>query len=103
MYRLQLEFGGDTKVQPIFDLLYQMEDVSDRVEPIWRGMIACSVTLASAARSKQEAYRTICMDPATQQLGLLMPEINKLGGQLQGYLQKYGESLPPDLLRAIGQ
>lgn len=100
---LQFEFQGDSKVQPVFSLLYQMEDVSDKVEPIWRGMIACSGILASAAQNKQEAYQTICVDPAHQQLSLLVPEMNRLGHQLQAEVQKYGGSLPRDFLEAIGQ
>ncbi len=100
---LQFEFRGDSKVKPFFDLLYQMEDISDKVEPIWRGMIACSGILASAAQNKQEAYQTICVDPANQQLNLLVPERNSLGHQLQDEVQKYGSSLPRDFLQAIGQ
>jgi hypothetical protein len=100
---LQFEFQGDSKVQPVFSLLYQMEDVSDKVEPIWRGMIACSGTVASAAQGKQEAYQTICVDPAHQQLSLLVPEINRLGQQLQAEVQEYGGSLPRDFLQVIGQ
>jgi hypothetical protein len=100
---LQYEFRGDSKVQPVFNLLYQMGDMSDKVDPIWRGMIACSGILASAVQSKQEAYQTICVDPARQQLSLLIPEMNRLGRQLQTEIQKYGGSLPPDFLQAIGQ
>ena len=100
---LQFEFQDDSKVKPVFNLLYQMEDVSDKVEPIWRGMIACSGILASAAQNKQEAYQTICVDPAHQQLSLLVPEINRLGQQLQAEVQEYGGSLPRDFLQVIGQ
>jgi len=100
---LQFEFRDDSKVKPVFNLLYQMEDVSDKIEPIWRGMIACSGILASAAQNKQEAYQTICVDPAHQQLSLLVPEMNRLGHQLQAEVQKYGGSLPRDFLEAIGQ
>jgi hypothetical protein len=100
---LQFEFRGDSKVQPVFNLLYQMEDMSDKVDPIWRGMIACSGILASVAQGKQEAYQTICVDPAHQQLSLLIPEMNRLGRQLQTEIQKYGGSLPSDFLQAIGQ
>ena len=100
---LQVAFRGDSKVQPAFNLLYRMEDLSDRVDPIWRGMIACSGILASVAQSKQQAYQTICVDPAHQQLGLLVPEVNRLGSQLQTELQKHGSSLPPEFLQAIGQ
>ncbi len=100
---LHFEFRDDSRVQPTFNLLYQMEDVSDKVEPIWRGMIACSGILASAAQNKQEAYQNICVDPAHQQLSLLAPEMNKLGRQLQAELQKHGDSLPRDFLQAIGQ
>ena len=66
-------------------------------------MIACSVILASAAQNKQEAYQNICVDPAHQQLSLLVPEMNRLGRQLQVEVQKYGGSLPRDFLQAIGQ
>jgi hypothetical protein len=100
---LQFEFRDDSNVQPTIKLLFQMEDVSDKVEPIWRGMIECSRTLASAAQSKQDAYQSICVDPAHQQLNLLVPEINSLGHQLQAELQKHGSSLPRDFLQAIGQ
>lgn len=100
---LQFEFRGDSKVQPIFDLLHKMEDESDKVEPIWRGMIACSGVLASAGQSQQEAYRTICVAPANQQLGLLAPELKRVARQLQTQLEELGGSLPPDFLQAIGQ
>jgi len=100
---LQFEFRDDAKVKPVFNLLYQMEDISDKVEPIWHGMIACSGILASAAQNKQEAYQNICVDPAHQQLSLLVPEMNRLGRQLQVEVQKYGGSLPRDFLQAIGQ
>lgn len=100
---LQLEFRDDSKVQPIFSLLHQMEGASDKVEPIWRGMIACSGVLASSALNKQEAYQAICVDPVRQQLSLLAPELNRLGRQLQAELLKDGTSLPPELLHAIGQ
>jgi hypothetical protein len=100
---LQFEFRDSSKVKPIFNLLYQMEDLSDKVEPIWRGMIACSDILGSAAPKKQEAYQNICVDPAHQQLSLLVPEMNKLGHQLQAEVQKYGGSLPRNFLQAIGQ
>jgi len=100
---LQFEFRDDSKVQPVFNLLYQMEDISDKVEPIWHGMIACSGILASAAQNKQEAYQTICVDPAHQQLSLVVPEMNRLGRQLQAEVQMYGGSLPRDFLQAIGQ
>ena len=100
---LQFEFRGDSKVKPVFNLLYQLEDISDKVEPVWRGMIACSGILASAAQAKQEAYQTICVDPAHQQLSLLVPEINRLGRQLQAEVQEHGGSLPRDFLQAIGQ
>jgi uncharacterized protein YoxC len=100
---LQFEFRDNAKVQPIFNLLYQMEDISDKVEPIWHGMIACSGILASAAQNKQEAYQNICVDPAHRQLSLLVPEMNRLGRQLQAEVQKYGGSLPRDFLQAIGQ
>ena len=100
---LQFEFRDDSKVQPIVNLLYQMEDISDKVEPIWHGMIACSGILASAAQNKQEAYQNICVDPAHQQLSLLVPEMNRLGRQLQAEVQRCGGSLPRDFLQAIGQ
>ena len=100
---LQFEFRDDPNVQPVFQILYQMEDFSDRVEPIWRGMIACSGNLASSGQNKQGAYQTICVDPAHQQLSVLVPELNRLGRQLQAELQKHGSSLPLDFLQAIGQ
>jgi len=100
---LQFEFRDDSKVKPFFNILYQMEDISDKVEPIWRGMIACSGILASAAQNKQETYQNICVDPAHQQVSLLVPEINRLGHQLQAEVQEYGGSLPRDFLQAIGQ
>jgi hypothetical protein len=100
---LRLAFRDDPEVQPTFGVLYQMEDVSDRADPIWRGMIACSGILASLDQSKQEAYQTICVDPAYRQLSLLIPEINRLGNQLQTELQKHGSSLPPEFLQAIEQ
>lgn len=100
---LKFEFRGDAKVQTILDLLHQMEVASDKVEPVWRGMIACSGILASTTPSTQGTFQTTCIDPAHQQLGLLAPEIAKLGHQLQAELQKYGESLPPDFLQAIAQ
>lgn len=100
---LQFEFRDDSKVQPIFNLLYQMEDISNKAEPIWHGMIACSGILASAEQNKQEAYQNICVEPAHQQLSLLVPELNRLGRQLQIEVQKNGGSLPRDFLQAIGQ
>jgi hypothetical protein len=98
---LRFEFRDDSKVQPTFSLLYQLEDVSDKFEPIWRGMIACSGILASASQDKRAAYQNICVDPAHTQLSLLVPETNRLSRQLQAELQKHGESLPRDLLQAI--
>lgn len=70
---LQFEFRGDSKVQPVLNLLFQLENVSDKVEPIWHRMISCSSNLDSAAQSKQEAYQSLCVDPAHQQLSLLVP------------------------------
>lgn len=100
---LRLAFRDDSEVQPTLNLLYQMDGVSDRVDPIWRGMIACSGILASADQSQQEAYQSICVDPAHRQLSLLIPEINRLGNQLQTELQTHGSSLPREFLQAIGQ
>lgn len=100
---LRFEFQDDSKVRPLFILLGQMEDVSDNVDPIWRGMIACSDILASSDESKRDAYQTICVDPAHQQLQLLIPKIDRLARQLQTELQKNGDSLPSEFLQVIGQ
>jgi hypothetical protein len=100
---LRYEFRDDPKVQQIFKLLTQIEDVSDRTEPIWRGMIACSKSLARSAQSKQSEYQATCIDPAHQQLVLLQPDMAKSVRELQEELQKYGSTLPPDILQLMGQ
>jgi hypothetical protein len=98
---LRYQFRDDQKVQQLFKLLTQIDDVSDKTEPIWRGMIACSNILASSTQSKQSEYQTICIDPAHQQLTLLGPEMAKLTRELQDELQKYGATLPPDFLELV--
>jgi hypothetical protein len=100
---LRAQFGNDAHVQNVFDTLSAMEDVSDKMEPIWRGMIACSGIIESASSSKQDAYQEICIEPAQQQLNLIAPEISNLGRKLQSELQRSGASLPPDFLQAITQ
>jgi hypothetical protein len=99
---LQALFRGNTNVQNVFVTLYAMEDESDKIEPIWRGMIACSGMLESAPKIRQDAYQRICVEPAKEQLDLVTPEVRRLGWQLQDEIQKYGASLPRDFLQAIG-
>ncbi len=100
---LRAEFGDDVHVKAMFDTLSAIEDASDKMEPIWRGMIACSDVLESAPSSKQNEYDEICVQPAQQQINLIAPEISKLVQRLQSEAQKYGASLPPDVLQAIAQ
>lgn len=100
---LRVQFGDDAHVKGLFDTLSEMEDVSDKMDPIWRGMIACSGILESAPSSKQDAYHQICIEPAQRQISLIVPEINSLVRKLQNDVQRFGASLPPDVLQAIAQ
>ena len=100
---LKVQFGDDPYVGGLFDELRTMEDLSDKMEPVWRGMIACSGILVSAPSSKQDAYHTICVDPAQQQISLIVPEISAAVQKLQNDIQRFGVSLPPDVLQAIAQ
>jgi hypothetical protein len=100
---LRYEFRDEPQVQPFFKLLGQMEDLTDKSEPVWRGMIACERILESSSQSKQKEYQTICINPAKQQLIIQKPELDGLLREFQDYLQKYGETLPRDLLQALGQ
>jgi hypothetical protein len=100
---LRVQFGDDAYVNGLFDELRTMEDLSDKMEPVWRGMIACSRILVSAPSSKQDSYHTICVDPAQQQISLIVPEISTAVQKLQSDIQRFGVSLPPDVLQAIAQ
>ena len=100
---LRVLFGDDTYVNGLFDELSRMEDLSDKMEPVWRGMIACSGILASAPSSRQDTYHTICVDPAQQQISLIVPEISAVVQELQSDIQRFGVSLPPDVLQVIAQ
>jgi len=100
---LKVQFGDDAYVSGLFDELRTMEDLSDKMEPVWRGMIACSGILVSAPSSKQDTYHTICVDPAQQQISLIVPEISAAVQKLQSDIQRFGVSLPPDVLRVITQ
>jgi len=99
---LQYEFRDDLNVQRLFYILFQMEDVADKLEPIQHGMIACSKILASKSKTMQEEYRTICVDPALQQMMLVEPDTKSLMSELQKEVQMHGETLPPDILQLIG-
>ncbi len=100
---LRVQFGDDAHVKSLFDTLGAMEDASDKMEPVWHGMIACSDILDSAPTSKQDAYRSICIEPAQQQIDLIVPEISGLAGKMQSDLQRFGASLPSDFLKVIAQ
>lgn len=100
---LRVQFGNDAKVKNVFNMLNAMEDASDKMESVLRGMVACSGILETASSSKQDAYRDICIAPAQQQLNLISPEIEDLGRKLQDDIQRYGGSLPPDFLKAIAR
>lgn len=100
---LQPEFSDDSKVQPIFSTLRQLEDVSDKIESAWRGMIACSDRLSSADHSHQDKYETICVVPERQQIRALAPEIKRFGTQLQSEVQSGGGSLPAAFLQVLRQ
>jgi len=100
---LRVQFGDDAHVKGLFDALSTMEDMSDKMEPVWRGMIACSEILVSGPSSKQDTYPTICVDPAQQQISLIAPKISAVVQKLQSDIQRFGVSLPPDVLQAIAQ
>lgn len=97
---LQTQFQGDQKVQPVFETLHEMEDVSEKTEPIWQGMIACSHHLESAPKDEQARYRALCVDPAMNKMALLEPEVSRLAAQLQEQIQNAG-GVAPDFLRAL--
>jgi hypothetical protein len=103
LVELTVLFGDDEYVNGLFDELSTMEDLSAKMEPVWRGMIACSGILVSAPLGKQDTYRAICVDPAQQQISLIVPEISAAVQKLQSDIQRFGVSLPPDLLQAIAQ
>lgn len=97
---LHTQFQGDQKVQPMFETLQEMEDVSDKTEPIWLEMIACSHRLESAPKDEQVRYRALCVDPAVDKMASLQPQISRLAVQLQGQIQKSG-GVAPEFLRAL--
>lgn len=100
---LRVEFGNDAKITLVFDTLSELENISDRMEPVYRGMIACSDILKSGPPSKQRSFDEICVLPAQQQIDLTTPEVGSLVRTLQNEIQEYGTSLPADLLQAITQ
>ena len=91
------------KIRRFFETLRQMEDETDKAEPIWRGMIACSRILEASTPSAQAAHEGICIDPANKQLSLLQPKMEKSMTDLQEELKAYGETLPPDVLKLMSQ
>jgi len=100
---LRAQFGDDKKLQPTFDTLHQLEDWSDKTEPIWQELIACANRLESASKYEQSNYSSICIEPANLQLELLRPESERLIAQLKDDLKTNLGELPPEFLQVFGQ